>query len=74
MCSFQSRKSSDVKTPNGSEFEEDETEELEEGIKITVGICAMNKKVGLNLNDRAHVKLVKSYLKINYCLEGPSRV
>jgi len=39
------RVESEIKTPNGSEFEEDETEELEESsVKITVGICAMNKK------------------------------
>ena len=32
-------------TQSGSEFDEDETEELELDRKITVGICAMNKKV-----------------------------
>ena len=36
---------SDVKTPNGSEFEEDDTEELGPESKIIVGVCAMNKKV-----------------------------
>ena len=39
------RKESDIKTPVGSEFEEDDIGDLEEGAKITVGICAMNKKV-----------------------------
>ncbi len=50
----QSRKSSESKTPTESEFDEDESEELEDGVKITVGVCAMNKKVwSLNIQKSA---------------------
>eukprot|EP00795_Rhopilema_esculentum_P001302 gene1302-15691_t len=61
----QSRKvssQSDQKTPNGSEFEEDENEDLEEGRKITVGVCAMNKKTYSRPMKQILTRLRKSNL------------
>eukprot|EP00794_Sanderia_malayensis_P018719 gene18719-20608_t len=35
---------SESKTPTESELDEDESEDLEDGVKIKIGVCAMNKK------------------------------